>query len=116
MVARDLSHVSEPMGALFDLPRTAAEWAPYRLSDEQFAFFHENGYLKGIRILDERQIEILRGELAELADPKHPGHELFYEFHSNESIAPSRVLFPALGAWRMSPASPAVPWAPGFTM
>ena len=31
------------------------------------------------------QIEVLRDELARLMDPAHPGHELFYEFHSNES-------------------------------
>ena len=64
MVAKDLSLVDKPLGALFDLPRTAAEWARYRLSDEQVAFFHEHGYLKGIRILDDRQVEILRNELA----------------------------------------------------
>jgi ectoine hydroxylase-related dioxygenase (phytanoyl-CoA dioxygenase family) len=116
MVANDLSQVSEPLGALFRLPQSAAEWAPFRLSDEQVAFYHENGYLAGVRILDDRQIEILRNELAELVDPKHQGHELFYEFHSNESIDPSRVLFHALGAWRIAPGFHDVLWAPAFTM
>ncbi|HEV2971430.1 MAG TPA: phytanoyl-CoA dioxygenase family protein [Pirellulales bacterium] len=116
MVANDLSNASLPLRALFRLPRTTAEWAPYRLSDEQVAFYHENGYLKGIRILDDRQIEILREELSGLLDPKHPGHELFYEFHSNESIDPSKVLFHALGAWRITPGFHDVLWAPGFTM
>ncbi len=116
MAAKDLSQVDKPLGALFDLPRTAAEWARYRLSDEQVAFFHEQGYLKGIRILDDRQVEILRSELAEIIDPKHPGHELFYEFHSNESPDPSRVLFHALGAWRITPGFHDVLWAPAFTM
>jgi ectoine hydroxylase-related dioxygenase (phytanoyl-CoA dioxygenase family) len=116
MVAKDLSHVSQPLGALFDLPRTAVEWSRYRLIDEQVTFFHENGYLKGIRILDDRQVEILRDELAKLIDPKHPGHELFYEFHSNESIDPSKVLFHALGAWRISPGFHDILWAPAFTM
>jgi ectoine hydroxylase-related dioxygenase (phytanoyl-CoA dioxygenase family) len=108
--------VSEPLGALFDLPRTAAEWARYRLSDEQVTFFHETGYLKGIRILDDRQVEILREELTRLIDPKYPGHELFYEFHSNESIDPSKVLFHALGAWRITPGFHDILWAPAFTM
>ena len=98
------------------MPHTAAEWAPYRLSDEQVAFFHENGYLKGIRILDDRQIEILREELSGLFDPQHPGHELFYEFHSNESADPSKVLFHALGAWRIAPGFHDILWAPAFTM
>ena len=114
MVAKDLSLVDKPLGALFDLPRTAAEWARYRLSDDQVAFFHEQGYLKGIRILDDRQVEVLRNELAEIIDPKHPGHELFYEFHSNESPDPSRVLFHALGAWRITPGFHDVLWDAGL--
>jgi ectoine hydroxylase-related dioxygenase (phytanoyl-CoA dioxygenase family) len=116
MLNKDLSQVSEPLGTLFRLPQSPNEWAPYRLSDEQIAFYYENGYLAGVRILDDRQIEILRGELAKLVDPKHPGHELFYEFHSNESIDPSKVLFHALGAWRISPGFHDVLWAPAFTM
>ena len=116
MTADDLSKVAEPLGKLFQLPPSAADWVPLRLSDEQVAFYHENGYLAGVRILDDRQIEILRGELGELVDPKHPGHDLFYEFHSNESIDSSKVLFHALGAWRISPGFHDVLWAPAFTM
>ena len=71
---------------------------------------------RGIRILDERQVEMLRGELAGLLDPHHPGHELFYEYHSNESIDPSKVLFHALGAWRVTPGFHDLLWAPAFTM
>jgi ectoine hydroxylase-related dioxygenase (phytanoyl-CoA dioxygenase family) len=116
MVAQDLSQFSQPIGELLRLPRSAREWEPYRLSDEQVRFFHEQGYLQGIRILDERQVEMLRGELAGLLDPHHPGHELFYEFHSNESIDPSKVLFHALGAWRITPGFHDLLWAPAFTM
>lgn len=116
MAAKDLSETGKPLGVLFDLPRSAAEWDRYRLSDEQVSFFHENGYLAGVRVLDDRQIGLLRAELAELTDPKHAGHELFYEFHSNESLDPSRVLFHALGAWRITPGFHDVLWAPAFTM
>ncbi len=54
-------------------------------------------------MLDEKQIQNLRKELTSLADPNHPGHELFYEFHSNESTDPATILFHALGAWRITP-------------
>jgi ectoine hydroxylase-related dioxygenase (phytanoyl-CoA dioxygenase family) len=116
MVAQDLSHFSSPIGELLRLPRTAREWDAYRLSDEQVRFYREHGYLKGIRILDDRQIEILREELAGLFDPKHPGHELFYEYHSNESPDPQKVLFHALGAWRITPGFHDLLWSPAFTM
>ncbi len=67
-------------------------------------------------MLDDAQIATLRDELARLVDPHAPGHELFYEFHSNESADPSRVLFHALGAWRITPGFHDILWAPAFTM
>jgi len=100
---RDLSEVHQPLGTLFDASPSADDLAAYRLSDEQVAHFHERGYVSGIRVLTEEQVDLLREELADLLDPQHPGHHLFHEYHSNESADPSRVLFHALGAWRVAP-------------
>ena len=83
---KDYSTYSAPLGALFDLPQSAAEWTQARLTDEQVGFFHEQGYLAGVRILSETQVERLRAELVEVMNPSHPSHSLFYEFHSNEAI------------------------------
>jgi hypothetical protein len=79
-------------------------------------FFHENGYLSGVRVLSDEQVEQLRGELQELFDPAHPGNALFHEYHSNESPDPSRVLFHALGAWRIKPGFHDLLWHPAFTV
>jgi len=67
-------------------------------------------------MLDEEQVEKLRGELNEIMDPHHPAHNLFYEFHSNESIDTNTILFHALGAWRITPAFHDVLWNPRFVM
>lgn len=80
------------------------------------AFFKEHGYLSNIKLLNSTQVESLRKELEEITDPKHPGHHLFYEFHSNESADPSKVLFHALGAWRVTPGFHDVLWNPAFVM
>jgi ectoine hydroxylase-related dioxygenase (phytanoyl-CoA dioxygenase family) len=98
------------------LPRTAAEWDRYRLSDEQLQFFHENGYVSGIRILSEQQVTTLRKELETLLDPNHPGNSRFYEYNSNESKDPNTVLFHALGAWRITPGFHDILWNPAFTV
>ena len=92
----DLSLYHHPLTDLFD----AAE---YRLSADQISFYRENGYLAGIKLLNEAQLEVLRRELLELTDPAHPGHHLFYEFNANESADPDQILFHALGAWRVAP-------------
>jgi len=115
-MATDLSTVHHPVTDLFAVPKTAEAWQSYRLTDEQVACFHENGYLAGVRLLDDAQVERLRTELNDLFDPQCDGHELFYEYHSNESTDPNRVLFHALGAWRIKPAFHDILWNPAFTM
>lgn len=112
----DLSHYHKPISDFLSLPQTAAEWDRYRLSEEQLAFFHEHGYLAGLQLLDDAQVEWLREELRTLVDPQHPQHHLWYEFHTNESTDPTKVLFHALGAWRMAPGFHDLLWHPQFVM
>lgn len=112
----DLATRHEPVSDLFKWPRSRAEWDQYRLSAAQVEFFHEHGYLAGVKLLDDRQIERLRNELQGLFDPQHAGRELWYEYHSNESADPSRVLFHALGAWRITPGFHDLLWNPAFLM
>jgi len=115
-MAPDLSRHHEPIIKLFKWPSNADDWNQYRLTDDQIDFFHQYGYLAGIRLLDDKQTVVLRDELAELIDPNHPAHDLFYEFHSNESTDPLTVLFHALGAWRISPGFHDLLWNPAFLM
>ncbi len=116
MTVTDLSTRHQPCGTLFDDPKQRRDYDRYRLSDDQVQFFHENGYLAGVQILDDHQIGILREELAKLVDPNLLGNELFYEYHSNESPDPSRVLFHALGAWRIMPGFHDLLWHPAFVV
>ncbi|SIO14172.1 Ectoine hydroxylase-related dioxygenase, phytanoyl-CoA dioxygenase (PhyH) family [Algoriphagus halophilus] len=113
---RDLSDYSHPITDLFEQPKTEAEWEKYRLSQDQVDFFHENGYLSGIKLLDEDQIRVLKEALEKVSNPKHPMHHLFHEFHSNESSDPNQVLFHSLGHWRIHPAFHDVIWNPAFLM
>jgi len=99
-------HPDEPQPAHKVKRLTADERRALRrsgLTEEQIEFIREKGYLKGVRILTDDQVEVLRAELEQLMDPAHPGRHLFHEYHSNESTDPSRVVFHALGAWRVMP-------------
>lgn len=113
---QDLSAYHQPIGNLFSLPVNAEEWSRYWLRDDQVQFFHEKGYLSGIRILDDDQVEQLREELKDLMNPTSEGHSLFYEFHSNESLDPAKILFHALGAWRIKPGFHDILWHPAFVV
>ena len=116
MPVKDLSEVHELISDMFRWPKKKSDWDEYRLKQEQIDFFNENGYLGGVKMLDEIQIEKLRNELTELTDQHHPGHSLFYEFHSNESVDTNTILFHSLGAWRITPAFHDVLWNPRFLM
>lgn len=113
-MVNDLARSHGPVSDLFAQPTDASQWDALRLTDEEVAFFHENGYLAGVRMLDGRQVDHLLEELAELVDPDHPGHGLFYEFNRNESLDPSTVLFHALGAWRIAPGFHDLLWNPAM--
>src|SRR3954453_6211636 len=95
MPVKDLSTVHQLAGNIFKWPSEKEEWEQYKLSEDQINFFNENGYLSGVKMLESGQIELLRTELSEVADVNLPGHNLFYEFHSNESNDPTTILFHA---------------------
>ncbi len=109
----DLSAHGAPITELF--PRPGAADA-FRLSPGQVASFHERGFLAGVPVLTEAQVEALLADMPRLMDPADPAHHLYHEFHSNESDDPSSVLFHALGAWRISPAFHDLLWNPAFTV
>ena len=49
----DLSTRHEPVTDLFPSAQDPARQGRFRLSDEQVAFYRENGYLAGVRLLTE---------------------------------------------------------------
>ncbi len=110
----DLSERHDCIGDIFST--MSKDLDNFRLSDEQLQFYEENGYLSGIRILSDEQLDVLRAELQRFLGPDHKGNELWYEYNSNESADPNRVLFHALGAWRISPGFHDVLWNPAFTV
>ena len=110
----DLSQAHAPVSQFVEQPASAGEWQKFRLKDEQVAEFNEKGYVAGIQVLDEQQVEVLNSELSGLMKKTHPAHQLFHEYSSNESNDPNTVLFHALGAWRTGPGFHDVLWSPAF--
>jgi ectoine hydroxylase-related dioxygenase (phytanoyl-CoA dioxygenase family) len=115
-MTNDLSQYHSPVTDLFPAPETAEGWEAWRLTDEQVAFYSEQGYVAGVRVLSDAQVEALRAELSELMNPLDERRGLWYEFNSNESNDPTRVLFHALGAWRLAPAFHDLLWNTRFTV
>lgn len=108
----DLSEFHRPVSSLFSNDPSSAT----RLSVEQVQQFERDGFVIGPRLLNSDQRDALCTELLELTDPGHDGHELWYEYHSNESGDPDAVLFHALGSWRLRPAFHDALWNAAFTV
>lgn len=106
---RDLSEYHHPLTDVF----TGAS-SGFRLTEEQLRFYDENGYLAGVKLLDQKQIETLRGELDDLMKPAQAANPLFYEYHHNESAEKNKTLFHALGAWRVAHGFHDLLWHPRF--
>jgi hypothetical protein len=58
-----------PTGALGSLPAHKQDWQQYRLNQNQLEAFHRDGFLVGVQVLDDHQVEALCTELAGLAYP-----------------------------------------------
>jgi hypothetical protein len=116
MHTQDLSKIHQLAGDLFRWPQDKKEWDRYRLPEEQVLSFHEKGFLAGVKMLEQDQVEELKKELSLLTEGQFKNHELFYEYHSNESSDPSTILFHALGAWRITKGFHDVLWNPRFVM
>jgi ectoine hydroxylase-related dioxygenase (phytanoyl-CoA dioxygenase family) len=115
-MVEDLSLRHQLVTSLFTTPNSAEELTAYRLSDEQVRFYRDHGYIAGVRMLTEAQVDVLRDELNQLTDPSNQANHLFYEYHSNESPDPATTLFHALGAWRIAAAFHDLLWNPAFTV
>ena len=113
---KDLSLYHQPITSMFRVPGSPEEWRQYALTEEQMDFYRREGYVSGLRLLTEEQVDMLCEELTPLFDPGYPRHDLFHEFHSNESKDANTVLFHALGAWRIARAFHDILWNPAFTV
>ena len=116
MSVRDLSLRHQPVTDLFSGPGTDADWSTLQITPEQVQFYREQGYLSGLRVLTDEQVDVMCEELERFFDPDHDGRELWYEYHTNESADPNQVLFHALGAWRIGEAFHDVLWNAAFTV
>jgi len=112
----DFADYDHPINGMFIQPKNAKEWEQYMLSEEQVSFFKENGFVKGIKIMTGEQVDVLNGEILKLQSISESEKTLFYHYESNESEDPTKVLFHAIGAWRVKPGFHDLIWSPAYRM
>ncbi|XP_067666222.1 probable alpha-ketoglutarate-dependent hypophosphite dioxygenase isoform X1 [Haliotis asinina] len=100
----DYSTVHEAVGDLFSPVTNKSDWSKFRLTDDQIAQFNRDGYLLNVPILSPEQCDRILDDYKYFInkDEKHPGMDLLYEYHSNQTGDPTRVLMHCLGHWRMT--------------
>jgi hypothetical protein len=103
----------EPVTDLF--PRVTDDLSAWTLSDEQLAFFDENGYVKGGPVLDARQIQTLGEGLEAIRLGENPRTDELYEVDEDYRRAPDENLFHILGAWLIDDGFHDILWHPAIT-
>lgn len=112
----DLANYSNPVSKIFEQPTNAKEWEQYVLTEEQVQAFQRDGYISGIKIMTNNQVDTLNQELERLQTIGDTEKKLFYHYENNESEDPSKVLFHAIGAWRVAPGFHDLVWSPAYRM
>ncbi|MEX6690959.1 phytanoyl-CoA dioxygenase family protein [Danxiaibacter flavus] len=112
----DLAAHGHPISDFFKQPSCAEEWEQYMLTEEQVKAFEEQGFISGIRVLTDNQVDILNNELESFQSIGGEKRDLFYYYESNESVDVSKTLFHAIGGWRVAPGFHDLIWSPAFRM
>ena len=61
-MSNDLATQHAPITDLFTQPTSPEDWTCFQLSEDQIRHFQEQGYVSGVRLLDDTQIEALRDQ------------------------------------------------------
>lgn len=108
--------IHEMAGSLFEAAATKSDAARYRLSAEKVAQYHERGFIKGPRVLDAHQIEVLREGLERIRTGENPRLGELYEIDDAWKRAPEQNVFHFLGAWRIDEAFHDLLFHPAITV
>jgi len=95
----DYKQIHRIVGDLFAPLKSEADRSKCMISQDDVASFHEKGFLRGPRILDNQQIEKLRAALEEMRTGHNPRMKELYEIDAAYLAAPEKHVFHFLGAW-----------------
>lgn len=94
-----LKRAHHPVGDTFPRLASPADRQRFQLSDEAVARFAADGFVRGGRILDDDQVELLRERLERIRLGKNPRTSELYEVDEDYLRAPNQNVFHFLGAW-----------------
>lgn len=96
--------IHEYAGNLFPRLGKPEDRARYELAPEAVAFYRENGYVKGPKVLDADQLAALRQGLEAIRDGSNERIGELYEVDDAWKKDPAKHVFHFLGAWMIDEA------------
>lgn len=107
----DLSRSHTPLTRLFFGLGAEGVAEKYTLSEQQIAFFNENGYLADYRLIFHAQVDALRAQLGGLIEPTPEINRVLHTFNDAPPADSGKTLFHASGAWRVKQGFHDLLWA-----
>ena len=83
------------------------------LTDEQVAQYWEQGFLIGIPVLSDEEVDAIHRDLDEISDPDHKGREFWYEYNSD--FSQTGGVLHGIGGWRVRESLHDLLWHPKIT-
>lgn len=108
--------IHEYAGDLFPRLSSLADRDRFALSDEAVAFYRENGYTKGPKVLDDTQLAALREGLEAIRNGSNERIGELYEVDDAWKKDPEKHVFHFLGAWMIDEAFHDILFHPGITV
>lgn len=106
----------QPIGDLFPRAASESERAKFRLTDDEVRSYQERGFVRGRRVLDERQLDRLREGLERIRHGRNPRTGELYEIDDDYKRAPQDNVFHFLGAWMIDEAFHDILFHPAITV
>lgn len=103
-------------GSTFRPLADRAEATRFKLSDQDVLQFRERGFVRGPRVLDDRQLDILRAALERIRTGENERLGELYEVDEAWKSAPEQNVFHFLGAWRIDEAFHDLLFHPAITI
>ncbi|MFK4043182.1 phytanoyl-CoA dioxygenase family protein [Nonomuraea wenchangensis] len=106
------------MPDLAHIHHAVEEWSghdPYAetLTEQQVADYWRDGFLIGVPVLTDAEVDRILADIDEVSDPGHEGREFWYEYNSDATSTGGTVQ--GIGGWRVRQSLHDLLWHPRIT-
>jgi ectoine hydroxylase-related dioxygenase (phytanoyl-CoA dioxygenase family) len=95
------------------MPWSQEDASAATLTEQQLEDYWRDGFLIGVPVLTDEEVDVLLKDVEEIADPDHDGSEFWYEYNSD--VTRTAGTLQGIGGWRVRRSFHDLLWHPRIT-